>query len=1133
MMFYTTPETLSESTKSSSVDYEADIANTPNALQENIQDNVVDSSKWIELLGEKSDSPMPGTNTSNNYDEDTSLKPSSAKTNTEEESVQEELPKDNTEVYTESASTVGASKGEENDKAGLQQENIGVHTENTGSDETSKREEGDREELQKDNTEIHTENTSSRETSKSEENDREGLQQDNTEANTESIGTGEANNSEESDKEWPQQDNTEVYRPGTNTGETSEREEDDKEEPKGENTDVYTENTSNDMSNSLPLHSTEEGKKGSSSGKMENEIAGTWSDETSTTDNPHVLGSEEANNSGSMDEEANSADAKKTLIYPSDDNGMVKDGGAVWYIGEVKKTSAESIKYEASQETERHEITTSKSEDEEEGGSGTASPQYETTVNTEGTVTESTGEGNNIESKMDEGKYGEDDTETDSFQNNSTTIIPDRHTQSVEHEPMDTIPVISFQNDMEAPHMDIVLPDSENKMQIDYDIKKIEINPVIGVESELNINSEYSNTTNSSSADGQNTKEADNRTFQNSNEESENMNTDESSPTPFTTSPTSAARSEFQPTETTETSESTVTQDGTAYTTKIHLSVASFLMHDDPTKAQNEEFTSPIGESTTPDILEGEHPLNPKEFVQTTEHTEATSSEELQDITTENAISDSKGMEKSKAVPHTSDGGISHTEHISETFTESVGNTASSEEVERITYSTTDATQSSEKILATVIAFKSNTTANISEASDKLPEEWLKTSQLTTETNTEVAHLEANESQTEVNGDKGEELISTVNYSHEESRYSYESESREKADQSEETDVTKAISTTENTLTTPNSLESTEIFVDNPSDKNDSQTLANEVFNEHQITEGNGTDIASEKMDVTSGEHGTTEANYNIHKTEMLFQKNPISQQNEKYSKWENTDASNSDVIPQENLAVAGDSRLHGSDESESWNYNANKSGAKQSNKFDKIYPESFSTEDKSIDYDQRTSGESVFVKEVESAMYSSGSYEMNFHDIYGTGDYYVSSSESGLTHNTDVNSEATSTVTSPNSVEQSTDTSTVRSREDDDSGRSSQKFVDDDTTILPTEATATNRTESPLESTTPGLLENVYTSDETTDLSEVKVQNSVEDNQDAGSQDTKLENENVAIVKIEQALYVLSDSQEENDSTE
>lgn len=1010
MIFYTTPETLSESVKSSSVDFEAGIGSMPNALQENIQDNIVDSSKWIELLGERSDSSMPPTNTSNSYEEYTSLKPSSAKTNTEEESVKEE--KDNTQTYTESTSTV--------------------------------------------------------EPSKSEESDSEGLQQDSIEADTET--------SAEHSKEWPQQDSTEGY-----THSTGVREE-----------DVSTESTSNAM------FSTEEDKTENSSGKMRNEIAGAWSDETSATQ-------------GSM----SSADAAKTLAHPFDANGMMKDGGAVWYIGEVKKSSAESVKYETSQEAERHEITTSKSEDEEEGGGGTESPQYETTASTETTLTESTEEA----VKMDEGKYDEDNTETGSFENNSTTIVPDRLTQSMEHESMDAVPVISFLNDMGAPHMDIVLPDSDNKMQEDYDIKKTEINPVIGTESEDNVSAQYSHMTSNSSTDGQNTKEAYDRTFQNSNEGNEDINTDESSLAPFTASPTSEATTEFQPTETTETIEYTVTQDGTAYTTKIHLSMSSPVKHDDPTQAQNEEFTTPIDDSTTPDILDGEHPLNFKEFAQTTEHTEANSNE-LQDVMTANSISDSNNMEESKAVPNKSDEAISHTEPITEGFTEDVGNTASSDETEGSTYSTTEAVQSSEKILATVIPFKSNKRANISATSEILPKEWLKTGQFTTETNTKAALLESDESQTEVNVGKEEDNISTVNYSLDNSRSSYKPKDRETADQSEENDITKVVSTTESTLTTPNSLDSTDKFVDNPSNRNDSQTLANE----HQTTEDNDTGITSQKMDMASGEHGT----------EMPFQKNSISLQKEKNSKWESTDASNSDVIPQENSAISGDGRLGGSDESETGNYNAEKSEAKPPNKFDKMYPESVSTEDKPIDYDRRTSGESVYVKEVESAMYSSGSYEMNFHDLYGTGDYYVLSSESGLTHSTDVDSVATSTVTNPSSEEQSADATTVRSRHNDDTESSSQEFADVDTTVPPTEATTTtNRTESTLESTTPGLSENVDNSEATRDLSEVKAQNSVEDNQEPTSQDPKSENENVAIVKIEQALYDLSDSQEENDSTE
>jgi hypothetical protein len=1095
MIFYTTPETLSESTKPTSVDHEADIAN--------IQENIVDSSKWIELLGEKSDSSMLLPDTSNNYGEGTSLEPFSVERNTEKDSVKEEILKDNTEVSTESTSTIEANNGVEVDKVGLLQDSTSVHAENTDSDEASKREEGD----------------------------REGIQHDSTEVNTESTSTEETNNIEEDKGEWPQQDITEFYTHSTITGETRERD-DDKEEPKRENTEVYTESTNNDLFNSLPTHRTEEDKTDTSSGKLKNEIAGTWSDETSTTQNHPILGSEEANNSGNMGEDVNSADATKTMVHPSDDNGMMKDGGVAWYIGEVKKSSTESVKYETSQETERHEITTSKSE-VEEGGSGTESPQYGKTMSTEGALTESTVVHDNIESKTDEGKYDEDYTETGSFENISTTTVPDRHTQSMEQEPIDTVPVISFLNDMETPHMDIVLPDSENdKMQKDYDIKKFEINPVTGIESELDISSEYSSITKNSAPDGQNTKEVHNRVFQNSNEGSGDIDTDEYSLAPSTTSPASHAATEFQPTETTDASESTETQDGTAYTTKYNLSVTTILMHVDPTKAQNEEYASPTDEATTSDILEGENPLNSKEIAQTTEHMQENSNEDLQGVTTANSISDSNNLEESKTVMYKNDEGISHTQLISETSTENTGNTASSYETEKNTYSTTDATQFSEKILATVTAFKSNKTASMPEISTTLPKEWLKASQQTTETNTAVAHLEANESQTEVNGDKEEEIISTVNYNLDNRIYSYEAKSGETADQSKETDITKVVSTTESTLTTLNSFESTDKFVDNPSNKNDSQTLENDIFNEHQTTDDNATDITSDKMDVTSGEHGTSLSNYNIQATEIPFHNNPISQQNENYSKWESTDARNSGAIPQETPTITGDSRLDGSFESESLNYNENKSGDKQSNKFDKIYPESFSTEDKSINYDQHTPDEPVFVKEAESALYSIGSYEMNFHDIYGTGDYYVSSSESGLTHGTDMNSEAASTITSPSSVEHSTDAITVRNRNNENTGRSSQELADIETTVPPTEVTTTNRTESELESTTPRMLENVYNSDEATDNSEVKVQ-TVEDNQDADIQARKSKNENVAIVKTEKALYDLSDSQEESDSKE
>ena len=67
VMFYTTPETSSESGKSSSVGYETDNAETSNLSQENIQDNTVDTSKWTELLEEKGSSPMTGPNTLDDY----------------------------------------------------------------------------------------------------------------------------------------------------------------------------------------------------------------------------------------------------------------------------------------------------------------------------------------------------------------------------------------------------------------------------------------------------------------------------------------------------------------------------------------------------------------------------------------------------------------------------------------------------------------------------------------------------------------------------------------------------------------------------------------------------------------------------------------------------------------------------------------------------------------------------------------------------------------------------------------------------------------------------------------------------------------------------------------------------------
>jgi hypothetical protein len=152
----------------------------------------------------------------------------------------------------------------------------------------------------------------------------------------------------------------------------------------------------------------------------------------------------------------------------------------------------------------------------------------------------------------------------------------------------------------------------------------------------------------------------------------------------------------------------------------------------------------------------------------------------------------------------------------------------------------------------------------------------------------------------------------------------------------------------------------------------------------------------------------------------------------------------------------------------------------------------------------------------------------MNSHDFYGIGDYYVSSSESGLTYNvTDMHSDATSTVTSTSSEEQFTDLLTSRSTDNGNEGRNVQEYTDSETTMRPTESDETNRPETALESTTPVPLEIVHNSTEITKTSEANIKNSLEDNQNAASLDGS-----VAMWKLEQALYESSGSHQENYST-
>jgi hypothetical protein len=1182
MTFYSTPETLSESVNPSPAYHKADITETQYSSQENIRDNTVDSLKRTELAAEiMNDSPIIDPNTSD-YGQDISVKSSSVETRNEENNDKEEMSQEKTEVYTESTSFGETSKREENDKeeaqgnsevyveststeetsmrkednkVDLQQGSTKVYTESSGSEETSRREGNDEEEKQ-DNTKIYTESTSTEETSKKEGNDEEEKEQDNTKIYTESTGTEETSKKVGNDEE-EKQDNTKIYTGNTGTEETSKKAGNDGEEKQGnikiytgntatgetskeewngeeeqqDNTEIYAESTSN--ADLFTTHSAEEDEMNISSGQIKNKIAETVSDQTTTAQNNDSLDSEKAKNN-----KVNSADDTTTVLYPSDYNGMLKDGGGLWHIGELEKSSVETVTYETSQETIHHETATNTSEDDNERGSGTESIQSETSVDSregidDGIANEPVEDDN--ESKMDSGKlgqdkYGENNPEADSFENSNTTIIPEEHTQASEHEPKDAVPVITLENDIESSNMGIVLPDLDNdKMQVDYDITKIQTNPLVSREAEINTSSGNNNITNSTE-DDQNESDLDGKTLQTSNkEDSEGITTDESTGATFTTTPATEVTSEFQTTETTETSELKIGHGKTSYRTKISLSVASLLMHDGQTKEENEEIMTPTDGSTTPDILEGEYPLNAKGFEQTTEHTDTTATAEVQDVTTVNSVGDNSSTEQTTAILYTSDEGISHTEPVRESFTDSFGNTGSSDETETIIYSTTDATEPNEKILVAAVTLESNETANNSETSDILPHKWLKDDKHTkTEASTEVVP------QPSPNEDKTEESSSTAHYSLDEIRHSHESKSAETTDQPVGTDTTKPEWTTESMLTTFNSLENTHRFDNRPS-SDDSQTSADESSNEIHTTEDNGGDTASEEMDATSKEYGTlTTSDYNLKEIVMPFQHSPFFEHSEEHNGWEDIDTSNSDAISKKNFDVSEGSKGGGSDESESWNSNTDKkSGAKEPNKLDKNHPEYLQPEDNSTNYDQHTSDEYLSVKEVKST-YSGDSYEQFFHDIYGPGDYYVSSSESGLTYSTtDEDNEVISTVTSPSTEEQFTESTVLRSRDDEDKESYLQVYVDTDTTTAATDSsttttttTATNKTESALETTTSGLLKNVYNSAKITNLSDTKVEHSVED-----SQDIKLEN--MGMFKVEDAQYDHSESNEENDSVQ
>jgi hypothetical protein len=1043
----------------------------------------------------------------------------------------------NTEVYTENTDTGETRKIEGNDK-GEAQDNTEAYTESTGTGEASKIDGQEKEEIQV-KSEVYTENAGTGERSKMEGNDKE-MQQDNTEIYAASTATGEASKKEKNDKEELQKDDTEVYVENTGTGETRKREGNVKEELQEDGTDVLTESPGSPV----PTHRSEEDKTDTSSGKITNKASETWFGETATAPNHHILESEGAKNNDNLDGEVSSTHATKT-----EDNDMVKDGGAVWYIGEVRESSTETIMYETSQETETHEITRNISE-HNEGGSGTDPTQYETSVNNrEGIVTGSTGGDDDIESltgsgETDQGNYHEDNTEAGNIEDSNTTAVPDKYTQLTEHESKDTVPVVTFQSNMELHQMDLVVPGLDNtKLQVDYDINTTEENPVFVIDSDINAISEYSSATNIpnitdfSSADDLNTSGLEDKTFHNSSEESENVNKGGSSTSSLTIStaslttyPTTDITSDLQNTERKESSEPTTVQSETVYSRKNHLLVASLLMHDSATKTQNEEITSSTVDSTTPDILEGEHPSNTQESEQRTEQTEASVTETLQDVTAANSISDSNNMQESKKVPHISDEGVSHTVQNSESTTESDWNTAPEEETEKSVNFTAGAAEASEKILGTVGAFKNNKTANTTETSDILPKEWLKTQQVTTVTNPDAVRMDEDKSQTVFSHDKAEEFTSTVNYINDEGKYLYESRSGDRTDPPKETDTTNTDWATETTSATSISSANTDKIHDDPSNENNSQMLVHDVFNGNQSDKENGTDNASEEMNETTGEQGISTTIYNSHEREMPFWHELFSQHSKKHNEMEGSDTSTTDTISQGDPGFTGGGILGGPGENDSWISDAvRKSWNKQSNTFEKNYPESFGTEDKSTDDEQHGSDEPVFIKQVQSAVYSSSSYEMNSHDFYGIGDYYVSSSESGLTYNmTNVHSEATSPVTSTSSEEQSTDLTTASSRDNDNEGSSGQEYTNNETTMKLIESAETNRTETALESTTPGRLENIHSSGEITKSSEMNTTNLLEDNQNAESLDTKLD-ENVAMQKLEQALYDSSDSHQEN----
>jgi hypothetical protein len=385
-------------------------------------------------------------------------------------------------------------------------------------------------------------------------------------------------------------------------------------------------------------------------------------------------------------------------------------------------------------------------------------------------------------------------------------------------------------------------------------------------------------------------------------------------------------------------------------------------------------------------------------------------------------------------------------------------------------------------------------------------------------------------SQTTFNHNKAEEFTSTVNYSYDESSSLHESKSGDKTDQPKETDTTNTEWATESMLKTMEIFKNIDKVDDFPPNRNDSQMSAHDFLNESQSANAQGTNNASMEMEETTGEQGiSTALNYSSHEKEMPFLNNFFSQNREKHNEGEVSDNSTTDIIHHGDGALTGGAMFGGPGENEGLISDVSKtSWNKQPNKFEKEYPESFSTEDKSTAFDQHGSDKPAFAKEVQSAVYSSSSYEMNSHDFYGVGDYYVSSSESGLTYNmTDVHSEATSTVTSTSSEEQSTDLMTSRSTDNGNEGRNVQEYTDNETTMKPTESDETNRPETALESTTPVPLEYVHNSTEITKTSEVNIKNSLQDNQNAASLDG-----NVAIWKLEQALYESSGSHQENYST-